>query len=198
MSAGVLSSSTMLGEVRRIVRADLSSLTTQIDLDGFYPEEVLQKNWRRGRFRQHLASQNASRMCDMVTGIEAMAIAGEECLSTAFMMWCQNACGWYLENSENEACVSAYYPRLPQARSSAGQRSNPMKFFAGLEPLHSRHRLRLGVRVRGQLPWVSNLGPGHVFGAIFQSQSAPHREIMALVPCDAEGFTSCSVPISSL
>ena len=43
MSAGALSSSTMLGGVRRIVRADLSSLTTQIDLDGFYPEEVLQK-----------------------------------------------------------------------------------------------------------------------------------------------------------
>ena len=44
------------------------------------------------------------------------------------------------------------------------------------------------MRVRGQLPWVSNLGPGHFFGAIFQIQSAPHREIMALVPCDAEGL----------
>ena len=101
MSAGALSSSTILAEVRRIVRSDLSSLTTQIDLEGFYPAEVLHKIGAVGGFRQHLASQNASRMCDMVTGIEAMAIVGEECLSTAFMMWCQNACGWYLENSEN-------------------------------------------------------------------------------------------------
>ena len=137
-------------------------------------------------------------MCDMVTGIEAMAIAGEECLSTAFMMWCQNACGWYLENSENEALRKRLLPRLLRRDPRRDSALEPDEVFAGLEPCNSRHRLRLGVRVRGQLPWVSNLGPGHVFGAIFQSQSAPHREIMALVPCDAEGFTSCSVPISSL
>ena len=38
MYAGALSSSTILAEVRRIVRSNLSSLTTQIDLEGFYPE----------------------------------------------------------------------------------------------------------------------------------------------------------------
>ena len=123
MSAGVLSSSTILAEVRRIVRSDLSALTTQIDLDGFYPEEVLQKIGAVGGFRQHLASQNASRMCDMVAGIEAMAIAGEECLSTAFLMWCQNACGWYLENSQNEALRQRLLPKVASGESSAGQRS---------------------------------------------------------------------------
>ena len=68
---------------------------------GSIPKQSCTKLALLGGGRQHLASQNASRMCDMVTGIEAMAIAGEECLATAFMMWCQNACGWYLENSEN-------------------------------------------------------------------------------------------------
>jgi hypothetical protein len=51
MYAGALSSSTMLAEVRRIVRSDLSSLTTQIDLDGFYPEELLRKIGAVGGFR---------------------------------------------------------------------------------------------------------------------------------------------------
>ena len=96
-------------------------------------------------------------------------------------------------------CVARLLPKVASGEILGGTAlSNPMKFSPVLSPCNSRHRLRLGVRVRGQLPWVSNLGPGHVFGAIFQSQSAPHREIMALVPCDAEGFTSCSVPISSL
>ena len=190
MSAEAQSSSTILAEVRRIVRSDLSSLTTQIDLDGFYPEEVLRKIGAVGGFRQHLASQNASRMCDMVTGIEAMAIAGEECLSTAFLMWCQNACGWYLEHSENDALRQRLLPRVASGEILGGTAlSNPMKFFAGLEPLQLKAQVVPGgVRVRGQLPWVSNLGPGHVFGAIFQIQSAPSREIMALVPCDAEGL----------
>jgi len=190
MSAGALSSSTLLAEVRRIVRADLSALTTQIDLEGFYPEEVLRKIGAGGGFRQHLASQNSSRMCDMVTGIEAMAIVGEECLATAFMMWCQNACGWYLENSENDALRQRLLPKVASGEILGGTAlSNPMKFFAGLEPLQLKAQVAPGgVRVRGQLPWVSNLGPGHVFGAIFQLQSEPHREIMALVPCDAEGL----------
>ena len=190
MYAGALSSSTILAEVRRIVRADLSSLTTQIDLEGFYPEAVLRKIGAVGGFRQHLASQNASRMCDMVTGIEAMAIAGEECLATAFMMWCQNACGWYLENSENEALRQRILPKVASGKILGGTAlSNPMKFFAGLEPLQLKAQVTPGgVRVRGQLPWVSNLGPGHFFGAIFQLQSEPHREIMALVPCDAKGL----------
>ena len=51
MYAGALSSSTILAEVRRIVRSDLSSLTTQIDLDGFYPEELLRKIGAVGGFR---------------------------------------------------------------------------------------------------------------------------------------------------
>ena len=190
MSAEALSSSTILAEVRRIVRTDLSALTTQIDLDGFYPEDVLHKIGAVGGFRQHLASQNASRMCDMVTGIEAMAIAGEECLATAFMMWCQNACGWYLENSVNADLRQRLLPKVASGEILGGTAlSNPMKFFAGLEPLQLKAQAAPGgVRVRGQLPWVSNLGPGHVFGAIFQIQSTPQREIMALVPCDAEGL----------
>jgi alkylation response protein AidB-like acyl-CoA dehydrogenase len=42
--------------------------------------------------------------------------------------------------------------------------------------------------VRGQLPWVSNLGPEHRFGAIFQVDGKQGREVMALVPCNAEGL----------
>jgi len=41
-----------------------------------------------------------------------------------------------------------------------------------------------GYRVRGLLPLVSNLGPEHVFGAVFQVED---HQVMSIVACAAEG-----------
>jgi alkylation response protein AidB-like acyl-CoA dehydrogenase len=180
----------VLAEIRRIVREDLAPLTVKIDLEGFYPEEILRKLGAAGGFRQHLASQLPSRSCDMPAAVDAMAAAGEECLSTAFMMWCQDACGWYLENSDNPELRRSILPRIAAGEALGGTAlSNPMKFYSEIEPLQLKAQaVPGGFRVRGQLPWVSNLGTEHCFGAIFQFEGKPGREIMALVPCNAEGL----------
>jgi len=180
----------MLAEMRRIVREDLAPLVVKIDLEGFYPEQILRKIGAAGGFRQHLASQQPSGTCDMLAAIEAMAVAGEECLSTAFMMWCQDACGWYLESSENQELRRSILPRIAEGEALGGTAlSNPMKFYSGIEPLKLKaQEVPGGFRVQGQLPWVSNLGPEHFFGAIFQVDGKPGREVMALVPCNAEGL----------
>jgi len=180
----------MLAEVRRIVREHLAPLVVKIDLEGFYPEEVLRMIGAAGGFRQHLASQQPSRRCDMASAIDGMAAAGEECMSTAFMMWCQNACGWYLENSENQELRRSILPRIAVGEALGGTAlSNPMKFYSGIEPLQLiAQEVPGGFRVRGQLPWVSNLGSEHFFGAIFQVEGKPGREVMALVPCNVEGL----------
>lgn len=182
--------SPMLAEMRRIAREDLAPLVVKIDLEGLYPEEVLRKIGAAGGFRQHLASQQPSGSCDMPAAIEAMAIAGEECLSTAFMMWCQDACGWYIENSENQELHRRILPRIAAGEALGGTAlSNPMKFYSGIEPLQLKaQEAPGGFRVRGQLPWVSNLGQEHFFGAVFQVDGKPGHEIMALVPCNAEGL----------
>jgi alkylation response protein AidB-like acyl-CoA dehydrogenase len=180
----------VLAEIRRIVREDLAPLTVKIDLEGFYPEEILRKLGAAGGFRQHLASQQPSRSCDMPAAVDTMAAAGEECLSTAFMMWCQDACGWYLENSDNQELRMSILPRIATGEALGGTAlSNPMKFYSEIEPLQLKAQaVPGGFRVRGQLPWVSNLGTEHCFGAIFQLEGKPGREIMALVPCNAEGL----------
>jgi hypothetical protein len=46
-----------------------------------------------------------------------------------------------------------------------------------------------GYVVRGLLPYVSNLGSDHYFGAVFEVEDAPKRYVMAVVPCAAEGVT---------
>jgi alkylation response protein AidB-like acyl-CoA dehydrogenase len=179
-----------LAEVRRIVREDLAPLAAKIDLEGFYPEEILRAIGAAGGFRQHLASQQPFRSCDMPAAIDAMALAGEECMSTAFMMWCQNACGWYLENSENQELRTSILPGVAAGERLGGTAlSNPMKSYSGIEPMQlMAEETSEGFRVRGQLPWVSNLGSDHLFGAIFRVSGNPGRDVMALVPCNAEGL----------
>jgi alkylation response protein AidB-like acyl-CoA dehydrogenase len=179
-----------LAEIRRIARDDLAPLVVRIDLEGFYPEAVLRRIGAAGGFRQHVASQQASSSCDMPSAIEAMAAAGEHCMATAFMMWCQDACGWYLENSENRELRNKVLPRIASGDALGGTAlSNPMKYYSGIEPLLLKgQEVPGGFTVRGQLPWVSNLGPDHYFGAIFQVDAKPLREVMALVPCSAEGL----------
>jgi alkylation response protein AidB-like acyl-CoA dehydrogenase len=40
-----------------------------------------------------------------------------------------------------------------------------------------------GYVVRGALPWVSNLGPDHFFGTIFEREDAPGEIVMFLADC---------------
>jgi alkylation response protein AidB-like acyl-CoA dehydrogenase len=180
----------LLAEMRRIVRDNLAPLVVRIDLEGLYPEEVLRAVGAAGAFRHHLASQQRTRSCDMPSAIEAMAVAGEECMATAFMMWCQDACGWYIENSDNQELRTKILPRIAAGDALGGTAlSNPMKFYSGIEPMQLKgQKAPGGFTVRGQLPWVSNLGPEHCFGAVFQLDGKPGREIIALVPCNAKGL----------
>jgi alkylation response protein AidB-like acyl-CoA dehydrogenase len=150
----------MLAEMRRIVREDVARLVVKIDLEGFYPEEILRKIGAVGGFRQHLASQQPSRCCDMPAAIEAMAAVGEECLSTAFMMWCQDACGWYLESSENQELRRSILPRIAAGEALGGTAlSNPMKFYSGIEPLQLKAQAVPG-GVPGAGPASLGLEPG--------------------------------------
>lgn len=183
------SSGTVLDDVRRIARRELAPMVARIDLEGHYPGGVLRAMGAAGGMAQHLPSARPDGACHMAGSIEAMAIAGEVCLSTAFLMWCQDACGWYLECSENSALRAELLPRVARGELLGGTAlSNPMKFLSGIEPLQiTGTRVPGGYRVRGQLPWVSNLGAGHVFGLVFRVEA--DREVMALVSCDAEGLT---------
>jgi alkylation response protein AidB-like acyl-CoA dehydrogenase len=76
--------------------------------------------------------------------------------------------------------------------------SNPMKSFASIEQL-ALHGQQVdgGFIVNGRLPWVSNLGVGHVFGTAFRIEPGHHgsgRELMALIRCDWPGLTMSEVP----
>jgi hypothetical protein len=56
-----------------------------------------------------------------------------------------------------------------------------VKSFFGIETMKLKgERTATGYRIKGTLPWVSNLLEGHVFGGIFEAEDGP---VMALFDC---------------
>ena len=65
-----------------------------------------------------------------------------------------------------------------------------MKSFFGIEKLKLKGRkVDGGYIVRGALPWVSNLGPDHFFGTIFEREDEPGGIVMFLADCSDPAIT---------
>jgi alkylation response protein AidB-like acyl-CoA dehydrogenase len=161
----------------------------EIDRNALYPEDVMRKLGAAGAFGQHLPA--GDKPFNLKAAIEAISIAGEVCLSTAFCMWCQDALGWYIASSSNHALQASLLAPVATGKALGGTGlSNPMKHFASIEPMRLKgKRVTGGYRVKGALPWVSNLGPNHYFGAVFEPEGKPGGFVMGIVPCAAEGVT---------
>ncbi|WP_454916295.1 acyl-CoA dehydrogenase family protein [Xanthobacter sediminis] len=183
-SASPLPPEAALAEIGRIAAGDLAAEARAIDT-GTYPAALLHRLADAGAFRLHLNAGH--RLGD---AIEGMSRISAQCVSTGFMAWCQNTLVWYLINSENAAPRDTYLAAAAAGRVLGGTAlSNPMKSFCNIETLKLKgQRVAGGYRVRGILPWVSNLGPGHLFGGIFavEGREAP---VMALFDCADPAIT---------
>src|SRR5262245_8766948 len=157
-------------EVASIARKDLAPLAPAIDSGDVYPDAVLRRFGEVGAWGSHLPQEGPA---DLRCAIEAMAAIGEVCGATAFMAWCQNTLVWYAGNSTNLKLAKRFGDGFARGRILGGTGlSNPMKSFFGIEKLKLKGRkVDGGYVVRGALPWVSNLGPDHFFGTIFESES---------------------------
>lgn len=181
--------SLLLEDVRAIVRSDLTPMVADIDRNGVYPEEVMRKFGQAGAYGRHLPDGAGD--FSLMNAIDPMSVVGEACLSTSFCVWCQDALGWYVANSDNTALKERLLSKAARGEIMGGTGlSNPMKHFSAIEPLKLKgKRVSGGYIVKGALPWVSNLGPDHYFGAVFEDADKPGRFVMAIVPCASEGLT---------
>ncbi len=184
-----LSGADVVASVRNLSSRELAPLVQRIDAEGLYPEGVMRAFGRAGAFGAHLPNETAG--ADLVTAIRAMSAAGEHCLSTSFCMWCQDALAWYIFASDNDGLKQSLGQRVASGEALGGTAlSNPMKTFFGIEQIRLKaKRVSGGYVVRGLLPYVSNLGSDHYFGAVFEVEDTPKRYVMAVVPCAAEGVT---------
>jgi alkylation response protein AidB-like acyl-CoA dehydrogenase len=106
------------------------------------------------------------------------------------MAWCQDTLAWYAANSGNPA-LATFTDHVAAGKILGGTGlSNPMKSFFGIEKLKLKgRRVEGGYVVRGVLPWVSNLGPDHFFGTIFEIEDKPGGIVMFLADCSERAIT---------
>ncbi|RTL86152.1 MAG: acyl-CoA dehydrogenase [Hyphomicrobiales bacterium] len=180
----------MLARVRAVVEREVRPLAARIDADGLYPSSALTQLGAAGAFAQHHEGFGEAAGVDLGLAISAISAVAEACLSTAFCAWCQDAFGWYLQNSENPGLRA----RL-QAAAAAGAvlggtgLSNPMKALSGIEPMRLRgERVAGGYLVEGALPWVSNLQEGHFFAFCFDGPKG--ERVAAVARLGADGVES--------
>lgn len=176
--------SVMLTRVNAVASEKLSPLVREID-EGLYPEDIMRAFGEAGAYGVHVDHE-----MDMGAAIQANARAAEECISTAFCMWCQNALAWYIASSENAALKVTLLPKVAAGDVLGGTGlSNPMKTFFGIEKMRLKGtRTDGGYIVRGALPWVSNVGEDGYFGIVFSvEQDDGVKHVMAVARADQPG-----------
>jgi hypothetical protein len=179
----------VIDRVRAVAKSQLRPIVGEIDLKGRYPEEVLHQFGAAGAFAQHHEDLSGTGAVDLISAIEAMAAVAEDCGSTAFCTWCQDACGWYLQNTENTSLRDLLRREIASGRQLGGTGlSNPMKMLSGIEPLKlSGRRVSGGYAVNGILPWVSSVQDGHYFAVVFADADDDKHALMALVRAGENG-----------
>lgn len=181
----------MVESVRAYVRKELTPLVDPIDRGEIYPEDFIRGLGRLGAYATH-AQPGAG--LSLNPAIDAMTEVAQMCGASGFMTWCQDALVWYVANSDNQALKDKLLARIAAGEMLGGTGlSNPMKSFYEIEKLRLKgRRVEGGYVVNGSLPWVSNLGPTHLFGTIFECDDGQRVMFVAdcadpaidLLPCD--------------
>ena len=192
------SDASLIAAVRALADGPLAELADDIDRRGVYPKAVLQRLGALGGLSAHISQSD--RPANYGLAIRAMSEISRVCGATGFMVWCHDVCGVYMEQSGNPHLMGNALT-LHNAGETLGATgmSNPMKTFAGIETflLHAT-KVDGGYSVNGTLPWVSNLGPTHYFGAVADIENpdplAARTEMMFMVHCDAPGVELRNCP----
>ena len=147
--------------IGEIVAHELRPLVRRIDEEGLYPESVMRSLGAAGAFAHHTLAPD-TQGSGLSAAVDAMAEVAGVCVTTAFCVWCQDALGWYLAQSDNPAPRDRYLADVASGRQLGGTGlSNAMKAFSGIEPLALKGRKAAGgYQVTGRLPFVSNVQTG--------------------------------------
>lgn len=166
--------------LQQIISEKLKPYVRKIDAEAYYAKDYLTTLGQHG-FYQSLGQKDY-----IWRELRVIEATSQVCMTTAFNLWCHFAALTYLRNTSNTYLQKEILPLLEQGVLLGGTGlSNPMKFYAGLEPLHLTAReVEDGYSLSGCLPNVSNLGEEHWFGVI--AQLTPEQEIMAILPCKKE------------
>ncbi|MFG6101537.1 acyl-CoA dehydrogenase family protein [Adonisia turfae] len=189
-SSATLDSDPAIANLRTVINQVLTPKVQDIDLKGEYPDQIMHQLGTTHAFAHAVSTDYQGSGKGLRTAIQSIEEISKDCLSTGFITWCQVACTWYLENTQNTTLKAEMLPKVATGQVLAGTGlSNPMKHFADIEKIAlTATRVDGGYIVNGLLPWVSNLGPGHYFG-IAAKLADSEDYMMALVSDALEGMS---------
>lgn len=184
---------TLLSPVQRdgldaVIAQTLAPIVQDVDQKGLYPREFMTQFGQASGFGAAIPQEYGGLGLGLADQIDIIAQIARTCGSSAFLAWCQSVCAWYLLHAPNAASRERYLKPVAQGRLLAGTgMSNAVKHLAGIERINLRgHRSDHGSYViNGSLPWVSNIGPGHLVIVAASLQEGGY--VMFALPLDTDG-----------
>lgn len=182
-----------LSAIAKQIKAELLPLAGKIDREGFYPQAYLRELGALGGFGA-VAGAEGPYQLDLVRQIGITTQVGAVCGSTAFLVWCQSTCAWYLQHAPVAVTRERYLGRVAAGTLLAGTgMSNTVKHLAGIEKIRLQaRRVDDGYVVNGVLPWVSNVGPEHLI--IVAAEVASGGYLMLAVEATSAGVSLHTCP----
>lgn len=176
--------------ITALIRDHLCPHVLDIDLKGEYPDEFLHRLGAIGGFGALVAPQFGGTGRGLKNAVRVIEDVSRECVATGFLVWAQNACAWYLQNSSNIVIRNGVLPQIARGEVLGGTgQSNAMKSCVAIEENRLQAvRVNGGYCVNGTLPWVSNIGVDHYFHVGIDVADEPGLMI-ALVRGDYPGLT---------
>lgn len=176
-----------LAAVDQQIDAQLAPLVRAIDEEGLYPRDYLRLLGRQAGFGADIAGANRHGL-DLVRQLAITTSVARTCGSTAFLVWCQSTCVWYLQHAMGDGVRERYLERVASGELLCGTgMSNSVKHLAGIEKIRlNARRVEKGYRIDGVLPWVSNVGADHL--VIVAARVDEGGYIMFAVECSAAGL----------
>lgn len=163
-----LASNSVIAELKTAIATHLAPKVQDIDLNGEYPREFMHQVGKIGGFGQAVSPEFGGSGRGLQSAVQVIEAISQECLCTGFITWCQIACTWYLQNTDNAFLKREILPLVATGKAISGTGlSNPMKHFADIEKIALfAERRSNGYVINGMLPWVSNIGVGQLFGIV--------------------------------
>lgn len=171
----------IIADTATLAQTHLLPKAAAID-QGYYPIQEMQKLGKAGAFLGHLSDYGTR----LDTAILATAKIGEVCGTTAFLSWCHQVCGLYLDKSENPKLKARLKTHATADTLGGTALSNPMKTWANIEQMILRAKKQGdGYFVSGTLPWISHIAPNQYCGAVAKIDDTDN-ELFFLLQFDPE------------
>ncbi len=90
---------TLLTQIAALAQKELAPIVQEIDRKGVYPEQFMRELGKIGGYQSVGTVEEGGNGLGLTAQILAIREVGKICGATAFSVWCQAACAWYLHKT---------------------------------------------------------------------------------------------------